>query len=273
MLSIVGGGPARADVVGRAVLSGIFAEEPSGLGEVVPGDVARLGVGDVVKPSEEVDLVFFLDVGAGGFGELVGRDPGSGSDFAGAVVGGFEEQAGGPWSGAAASDVEGVEEASVVGCEEGAGSKDAAVAAGDDVVGVRPVVGADEGYEECPGWFSFGGEDAVELVGAAADIKGEAVEDAVSSCSLGAPESLCELRQVGHWPVPFWGHGGRSVVALAGPAGGFCWSWWPGGGGASPGRGGRAPGTASSHTSPIVPVTYDKYSCCEMRGGRDDDSA
>ena len=147
------------------------------------------------------------------------------------------------------------------------------MAAGDDVVGVRPVVGADEGYEECPGWFSFGGEDAVELVGAAAGIKGEAVEDAVSSCSLGALKGLRELRQVGHWPVPFWGHGGRSVVALAGPAGGFCWSWWPGGGGTSPGRGGRAPGTASSHTSPIVPVTYDKYSCCEMRGGRDDDSA
>ena len=112
MLSVVGGGPARADVVGRAVLGGVFAEESSGL--VVPGDVARLGVGDVVIPSEEVDLVFFLDVGAGGFGELVGWDPGSGSGFAGAVVGGFEEQAGGPWSGAAASDVEGVEEASVV---------------------------------------------------------------------------------------------------------------------------------------------------------------
>jgi hypothetical protein len=55
------------------------------------------------------------------------------------------------------------------------------------------VVGADEGYEECPGWFSFGGEDAVELVGAAAGIKGEAVEDAVSSCSLGALKGLCEL--------------------------------------------------------------------------------
>ena len=278
MLSLVGSGPARADVAGLAVLGDVLAEEPSGLGEVLPGDVSRLGVGDVVGPSEEVDLVFFLDVGAGGFGELVGRDPGSGSGFAGAVVGGFEEQAGGPWSGAAASDVEGVEEASVVGCKEGAGSEDAAGAAGD-VVGVCPVVGADEGYEECPGWLSFGGEDAVELVGAAAGIEGEAVEDAVSSCSSGAPEGLCELGQVSHWPVPFWGHGGpsavaslgrdgRSVVALVGPVGGFCWSWWPGGGGASPGRGGRAPGLVPSHPSRIIPVTYDKNSCGEMRGGR-----
>lgn len=99
------------------------------------------------------------------------------------------------------------------------------------------MVGADEGYEECPGWFSFGGEDAVELVGAAADIKGEAVEDAVSSCSLGAPESLCELGQVGHWPVPFWGHGGPSAVASLGRDGRSVvalvagWRWcvaWPG---------------------------------------------
>ena len=149
-----------------------------------------------------------------------------------------------------------------------------------DVVGVCPMVGADEGYKECPGWFSFGGEDAVELVSAAAGVEGEAVEDAVSSCSSGAPEGLCELGQVGHWLVPFWGHGGRSVVAslgcdglpvvaLVGPVGGFCWSWWPGGGGASPGRGGRAPGPVPSHPSPIVPVTCDRYSCGEIRGGRD----
>ena len=87
-----------------------------------------------------------------------------------------------------------------------------------------------------------------------------------------------ELRQVGHWPVPFWGHGGpsavaslgrdgRSVVALVGPVGGFCWSWWPGGGGASPGRGGRAPGLAPSHLPRIIPATCDKYSCGEIRGG------
>ncbi|OMG09563.1 hypothetical protein BKH05_02505 [Actinomyces naeslundii] len=65
------------------------------------------------------------------------------------------------------------------------------------------------------------------------------------------------------------GCGGWSVVALVGPVGGFCWSWWPGGGGASPGRGGRALGLVPSHPSRIVPVTYDKNSCGEMRGGRD----
>ena len=43
MLSVVGGGPARADVVGRAVLSGIFAEEPSGLGELSPVTLPVLG--------------------------------------------------------------------------------------------------------------------------------------------------------------------------------------------------------------------------------------
>ncbi|OLL12349.1 hypothetical protein BKH17_06265 [Actinomyces oris] len=54
-----------------------------------------------------------------------------------------------------------------------------------------------------------------------------------------------------------------------GPVGGFCWSWWSGGGGTSPGRGGRAPGLTPSHPSRIVPVTYDKNSCGEIRSGRD----
>ncbi|EFW26874.1 hypothetical protein HMPREF9057_01739 [Actinomyces sp. oral taxon 171 str. F0337] len=65
------------------------------------------------------------------------------------------------------------------------------------------------------------------------------------------------------------GHDGRSVVAPVGPVGGFCWSWWPGGGSASPGRGGRAPGLVPSHPSRIIPVTYNKNSCSEMQGGRD----
>ena len=114
MLSLVGSGPARADVVGSAVVGDVLAEQLAGLVVVLGAGAVSEGVVLPGLPSEEVDLVFFLDVGAGGFGELVGWDPGSGSGFAGAVVGGFEEQAGGPWSGAAASDVEGVEEASVV---------------------------------------------------------------------------------------------------------------------------------------------------------------
>ncbi|OLO56015.1 hypothetical protein BKH27_00010 [Actinomyces oris] len=64
------------------------------------------------------------------------------------------------------------------------------------------------------------------------------------------------------------GRGGRSVVALVGPVGGFCWSWWSGDGGASPGRGGRVPGLVPSHLPPIVPVIYDKNSCDEIRSGR-----
>ena len=141
------------------------------------------------------------------------------------MVGGFEEQAGGPWSGAAASDVEGVEEASVVGCEECAGSEDAAEADGD-VVGVCPVVGADEGYEECPGWFSFGGEDAVELVGAAAGIEGEAVEDAVSSCSSGAPEACVSW---GRSAIGLFLSGGTAGLPLLlpwGVTGGPSLPWW-----------------------------------------------
>jgi len=147
------------------------------------------------------------------------------------------------------------------------------------VVVVLSVVGGGPARADVAGLAVLGGEDAVELVGAAAGLEGEAVEDAVSSCSSGAPEGLCELGQVGHWPVPFWGRGGRSavasvgcggrsVVALVGPVGGFCWSWWSGGGGASPGWGGRSPGPVPSHLSPIVPVTCDKYFCDGIRGGR-----
>lgn len=107
------------------------------------------------------------------------------------------------------------------------------------------------------------GGDDVGVAGRPAEEVSEGFEDVVSHG--GSPF----LEHGGGSVVASVGRGGWSVVALMGSVGGFCWSWWPGGGGASPGRGGRAPRLASSHTSPIVPVTYDKYSCGEVRGGRD----
>ena len=87
-----------------------------------------------------------------------------------------------------------------------------------------------------------GGGD-VGVAGGPAEEISEGFEDVVSHG--GSPFS----EHGGQSVVASLGCGGRSVVALVGPVGGFCWSWW---------LGGRAPGLASSHQPPIIPVTYDK---------------
>lgn len=79
------------------------------------------------------------------------------------------------------------------------------------------------------------------------------------------------------WPRRRWGWLAAGVV-LAGawlllvgvflPVPGPVALGRPGGGGASPGRGGRAPGLAPSHLTPIVPVICDRNPCNKIRGDR-----
>lgn len=246
----------------------VLAEQFEGLGVVEGAGAVVDGVGGPAVPAEERGFVGFLDVGARGSGELVGRNPGLGSGSVGAVVGGVEELADGPGAGGAAADAEGVQEGPVVGAEVGGGPQDAGAVVGSGVVGMGPVVGADEGYQEGPWWLPFGGEETVEGVGPSGDGEGEAVEDSVSSCLSGAVEGLCELGQVGHWPVPFRGRGGWSVVASSGSGLLFPRSRGPVGAGASSGLGGRASGLVLSRPAPIVPVICGKNPCNKIRGDR-----
>lgn len=101
--------PACSGIV--LVLGDVFAEKSAGLVEVLGCDVARAGVGDVISPPEQGGLVLFLNAGAGGLGEVLGWDPCPGAGADGAIVGGVEELAGGPWAAGAAGQAKGVQEA------------------------------------------------------------------------------------------------------------------------------------------------------------------
>lgn len=248
--------PACSGIV--LVLGDVFAEKSAGLVEVLGCDVARAGVGDVISPPEQGGLVLFLDAGAGGLGEVLGWDPCPGAGADGAVVGGVEELAGGPWAAGAAGQAKGVQEGAVVLAEESGGPQGAGVRAGAYGVGVGPVGGAEQGSQEGPRLGSFCGQEAVESVGASGDVEGEAVEHAAPAGFAGVCEGFGELGQVGHGRVlSGLERGRRSAAASLGPGRpvpGPC------GRGAVVDAvsrpGGRRPWQTSSHP-PIVPVTCD----------------
>lgn len=244
--------------MGAAVVGDVLAQQASGFVVVLGAGAVVEWVGGPAVPSEECDLVCFFDAGAGCLGEVLGWDPCPGAGFGGAVVGGLEELCGGPGACCAAADAQGVEQGAVVVSEEGFGPQDVCGGVGAYVVGVGPVFGAEEGDQKGPWWLSFGGQEAVEGVGAAGDCECESVGDSVSADPAGACQGVRELGQVGHGRVLSGVEQGRpSAAASLGPGLGVPGSRGRGAVSAVPRLGGRAPGRASSHR-PIVSVICDK---------------
>lgn len=200
---------------------------------------------------------------AGGLGTAGGRRHAR----AGSWPGGDEKQRGSLVAGAGGGGA-------VAVAFDGALGGVALVAAGDVLPG--PEVGAHVLGLQRSGAGGSPAESAVGVLAGAGQVLGrvgkvrvlaDAEQSSLTECVAHGGAHF--LEHGGPSAVASLGHDGRSVVALVGPVGGFCWSWWPGGGGTSSGRGGRAPGLVPSYPSRIIPVTYDKNSCGEMRGGRD----
>lgn len=251
-------------MVGTAVVGDVSAQQALGLAVVLGAGAVVDGVGGPAVPTEECDLVLLLDACAGGLGEVLGWDPCSGAGCGGALVGGVEELSGGPGACGAAADAQGVEQGAVVLAEEGVGPQDACGGVGAHVVGVGPVPGAEEGDQEGPRWSSFSGQEAIEGVGASGDGEREAVGDPVSADLAGAVERVCELGQVGHWPVPFMETAGLSCLSSSGSGLGGAGSRGPGGGGTPSGLGGRGSGWSLSHPLPVSVAGGADIGMCQV---------